>query len=131
MTSTSVDFHPTDVLQDADGSLLVVDTGTWSQLPGLKEHVDRFAKPKLVIDHHLTQEGWADTKLVLTQAAAAGEIVAELAHRWGIRIDKPLATAIYLAVASDTGWFQFSSVSGLVSVSSQPPLRGSPARGGT
>lgn len=29
LVSTSSDFHPTDVLEDADGSLLVVDTGTW------------------------------------------------------------------------------------------------------
>ena len=29
MTSTSGDTHPTDVLQDADGSLLVLDTGGW------------------------------------------------------------------------------------------------------
>ena len=28
----SVDFHPTDVLMDADGSLLVVDTGGWYKL---------------------------------------------------------------------------------------------------
>lgn len=29
LASASVDFHPTDVLEDADGSLLVVDTGGW------------------------------------------------------------------------------------------------------
>lgn len=29
LTSPSVDFHPTDVLEDADGSLLVIDTGGW------------------------------------------------------------------------------------------------------
>jgi putative membrane-bound dehydrogenase-like protein len=29
VTSKSPDFHPTDVLEDADGSLLVVDTGGW------------------------------------------------------------------------------------------------------
>jgi putative membrane-bound dehydrogenase-like protein len=29
LTSTNPDFHPTDVLEDADGSLLVVDTGGW------------------------------------------------------------------------------------------------------
>src|SRR5881296_3947158 len=28
----STDFHPTDVLEDADGSLLVVDTGGWYKL---------------------------------------------------------------------------------------------------
>src|SRR5438132_423553 len=30
--SDSQDFHPTDVLEDADGSLLVVDTGGWYKL---------------------------------------------------------------------------------------------------
>ncbi len=29
ITSTDRDFHPTDVLEDADGSLLVLDTGGW------------------------------------------------------------------------------------------------------
>jgi len=29
LTSTSTDFHPTDVFEDADGSLLVIDTGGW------------------------------------------------------------------------------------------------------
>ena len=32
VVSDSVDFHPTDVLEDADGSLLVVDTGGWYKL---------------------------------------------------------------------------------------------------
>lgn len=32
LTSTSNDFHPTDVLQDADGSLLVIDTGGWFRI---------------------------------------------------------------------------------------------------
>ncbi|GIW80765.1 MAG: glucose dehydrogenase [Gemmatales bacterium] len=29
LTSTNPDFHPTDVLEDADGSLIVIDTGGW------------------------------------------------------------------------------------------------------
>jgi putative membrane-bound dehydrogenase-like protein len=32
LVSTSPDFHPTDVLEDADGSLLVVDTGGWFRI---------------------------------------------------------------------------------------------------
>lgn len=32
LTSTDNDFHPTDVLQDADGSLLVIDTGGWFRI---------------------------------------------------------------------------------------------------
>ena len=32
VVSSSRDFHPTDVLEDADGSLLVIDTGAWYKL---------------------------------------------------------------------------------------------------
>jgi putative membrane-bound dehydrogenase-like protein len=32
LVSNSRDFHPTDVLEDADGSLLVIDTGPWYKL---------------------------------------------------------------------------------------------------
>jgi putative membrane-bound dehydrogenase-like protein len=32
LVSSNLDFHPTDVLEDADGSLLVLDTGGWYKL---------------------------------------------------------------------------------------------------
>ncbi|MCA9155376.1 MAG: HEAT repeat domain-containing protein, partial [Planctomycetales bacterium] len=32
LQADSIDFHPTDVLQDADGSLLVIDTGGWFRI---------------------------------------------------------------------------------------------------
>src|SRR5204862_4284466 len=32
LVSDNPDFHPTDVLEDADGSLLVVDTGGWYKI---------------------------------------------------------------------------------------------------
>ncbi len=90
-------------------AVVVVDTGTWSQLPGLKDRLATFAGPKLVIDHHLTQEDWATAKLVDTAAPAAGEIVAGLLAAWGVPLTPHIATALFLALVSDTGWFQFSS----------------------
>lgn len=90
-------------------TLLVLDTGTWSQLPGLREKTEGWGGRRIVVDHHKTQESWADLKLVVTEAAAAGEIVAELIEQWEIPLDKAIASALYLAIASDTGWFQFSN----------------------
>lgn len=94
---------------DRFDALAVVDTGTWSQLPGLRERIENWRVPKIVIDHHLTQEDWADAKLVITEAAAAGEIVFELLQQWEVALDVQIATALYLAIATDTGWFQFSN----------------------
>jgi len=94
---------------DRFDALLVCDTGTWNQLPGLKEKLSGFTKPKLVLDHHLTQEDWADVKLVETRASAAGEIVARLLELWNVTLTPSIATALYLALVSDTGWFQYSN----------------------
>jgi putative membrane-bound dehydrogenase-like protein len=45
LTSTSIDFHPTDVMEDADGSLLVVDTGGWFHISC---PTSRVAKPEIL-----------------------------------------------------------------------------------
>lgn len=100
---------PTSFPFESFDALLVCDTGTWSQLPGLREQIESWAAPKIVLDHHLTQEHWANLKLVVTEAAAAGEIAAELIEAWDIEIDSAIATALYVAIASDTGWFQFAN----------------------
>src|SRR6267378_2265032 len=44
LTSVDPDFHPTDVIEDADGSLLVVDTGAWF-IHGCP--LSRVAKPEI------------------------------------------------------------------------------------
>ncbi len=44
LTSADPDFHPTDVMEDADGSLLVVDTGAWF-IHGCP--ISRVAKPEI------------------------------------------------------------------------------------
>src|SRR5882672_5992896 len=44
LTSGDPDFHPTDVMEDADGSLLVVDTGAWF-IHGCP--ISRVAKPEI------------------------------------------------------------------------------------
>ncbi|HEX8325480.1 MAG TPA: bifunctional oligoribonuclease/PAP phosphatase NrnA [Tepidisphaeraceae bacterium] len=90
-------------------AIVTVDTGTWSQLPGLRPHVEGFTGRKLVIDHHLTQEDWADIKLVDTTAGAACEIVAELLQQWHVPLDRRVGEALYVGLVSDTGWFQYSN----------------------
>ena len=44
LTSSDPDFHPTDVIEDADGSLLVLDTGAWF-IHGCP--ISRVAKPEI------------------------------------------------------------------------------------
>lgn len=100
---------PADFTLDGYDALLVVDTGTWNQLPGLQERIEHWPKPKLIIDHHLTQQAWATEKWVDTSAGACGEMVEELLQRWGVTLDAPMAQALFVAIVADTGWFMFSN----------------------
>ncbi len=41
VTADRIDFHPTDILEDADGSLLIVDTGGWYDLCCPSSRIDQ------------------------------------------------------------------------------------------
>lgn len=86
-----------------------VDTGTFSQLPGLGAIVPSLTVEKIVIDHHKTQESWSNLLWQDVTAAAAGEMIETLLQRWDIPITPAIANCLFVAIASDTGWFQFSN----------------------
>jgi phosphoesterase RecJ-like protein len=103
------DGWPADLDLNHFDAVAAVDTGTWSQLPGLKERLAGYKKPTLVIDHHLTQEDWATHKVVDTKAAAAAEVVAMILQQWGVSLDREIAGALFVGLVTDTGWFQYSN----------------------
>lgn len=94
---------------DAFDRFVCVDTGTFSQLPTLETIVPNLRVPKIVIDHHKTQESWSDILWQDITASAAGEMVETLLQRWDIPITPAIANCLFVAIASDTGWFQFSN----------------------
>jgi phosphoesterase RecJ-like protein len=61
---------------------------------------------KILVDHHLTNEGFADASYVEADSAATGELVYLLAVRLGVAIDPSIAKALYLALYEDTGGFR-------------------------
>jgi phosphoesterase RecJ-like protein len=63
----------------------------------------------LVIDHHITADGLGDVELIDTTAAAAGLIVYDLLKCAGWPLTEKIARALFVAVATDTGWFHFAN----------------------
>lgn len=66
--------------------------------------------PLLVIDHHLTGKLAEGVIWCEPGATATGELIAELAiEEWNLEISKEMATCLYLAIASDSGFFKYSN----------------------
>lgn len=72
---------------------------------------DKFLSGKLSIslDHHRTNNYFAELNYIDENAAATGEIVYDLLKIMGIGLDVEMAEAIYTAITTDTGNFQYTN----------------------
>lgn len=61
------------------------------------------------IDHHVTNHRFGELNFVDTEAAATGEIVYQILGDLRVEIDQPLAQALYVAIATDTGSFKYEN----------------------
>lgn len=67
------------------------------------------AKETVVIDHHISNPGFADENLVVSDASATSEVLYDLMGKESLTRD--IAQCLYLAIAHDTGVFQYSNTS--------------------
>ncbi len=64
---------------------------------------------KINIDHHYSNDRYADINWVQPEASAVGEMAFALIEELGTPISPEIAGHLYCAIASDTGSFQFSN----------------------
>src|SRR4051812_21144702 len=96
-------------LKSVDG-LVVLDISDVKRLGNLAESVRQFAKPKVVIDHHVpSDDPPAETILTDTNACATGELIYDFACTLDLEITPAIARATYIAMLTDTGGFRFSN----------------------
>jgi phosphoesterase RecJ-like protein len=92
--------------------LVVVDISDVRRLGALAPAVRALQVPPLVIDHHLPGEEPPGTiHLTDTGACATGELVYDFAATLGLDVTPAIATALYVAILTDTGGFRFSNTS--------------------
>lgn len=82
-----------------------------SDLTRIEKRKDAFFKGKhtVCIDHHITNEKFAELNYVEENAAASAEIVYRLLVEMGQKIDYQIAEALYTGIITDTGNFQYSN----------------------
>lgn len=89
-------------------ALLAADCPTLDRIG----EVRNFIEPGMSIfniDHHYTNDRFGDYNYIQTQAGACGEVVYEVFNHMGISINKEEATALYVAITTDTNSFKYSS----------------------
>jgi phosphoesterase RecJ-like protein len=86
--------------------IIVLDTGTWGQLGDFGAFLKSMTVPKIVIDHHLSQDDLGALRLVDTTAEATGRLVYEVILALGQKLSPQAADYLFAAVATDTGWFR-------------------------
>ena len=97
-----------DVLASAD-LVVLLDNSAPDRLGRMEAAVLRAADHVLCIDHHPTKgTPWAHNVLD-EEACATSAIVAELVGGLGFTPDRVAAQALYVGLATDTGFFRFNS----------------------
>jgi nanoRNase/pAp phosphatase (c-di-AMP/oligoRNAs hydrolase) len=89
--------------------VIIIDTNSYSQLPRFENYLKQSSRPVLVIDHHVTSDKLGRVEITDATAGAAGLVLYDFLKyaRWPIT--RTVATALFVAIATDTGWFQLSN----------------------
>ena len=97
-------------LADRD-AILIVDTSAWQQLGAMADVIRAHSAKKMVLDHHVSEDDLGAENFKNTTAEAAGRLVVEAADALGVALTPEIATPLYAAIATDTGWYRFGSAS--------------------
>lgn len=87
---------------------IVQDCGDLGRLGGAA-HFFEDAKKTVCIDHHISNQSFADANYIFPDASSASELIFELLPKE--RITKEIAECIYTGIVHDTGVFQYSCTS--------------------
>lgn len=100
-----------EVLAQCD-AMMIVDTSAWVQLGEMANVFREFGGTKIVLDHHVSEDNLGAQVFKDARCEATGRLVYDAAKAWGMKITPEMAHALFTAIATDTGWFRFPSVSG-------------------
>jgi phosphoesterase RecJ-like protein len=66
-------------------------------------------KKLINIDHHISNDGFCELKLIDAQTSSTGELIFRLMKEMGFKLTKNICTNLYTAILTDTGGFRYSN----------------------
>jgi len=92
----------------ADRILLALDCANESRL-GPDPEVLASAPLVVNVDHHHDNTRFGGVNMVVAEASSTGEIVRDLFSELGVEVTPEIAEALYIALVTDTGRFQYAN----------------------
>ena len=91
--------------------IFCLDFSSLSRIDGLGDLVNAASARKVLIDHHLDPERFAEFEKWDTAAASTAELVYELIEELGDKevVDEDIANCLYAGIMTDTGGFRHSN----------------------
>lgn len=99
---------PPDAVPDRPEVLVAFDTGSPDRLGELAKTAES-AEKVVVIDHHITNQGFGDVALIVPEASSTAELTMAVIRRLGWSITPEVATCLFTGIMTDTGRFQYSN----------------------
>jgi phosphoesterase RecJ-like protein len=99
---------PPSALPAAVDVFVSLDAASPGRLGDLAALLDTAGR-SVVVDHHASNPGFGEVRVVDGQAAATVVLVAELLDGLGVELDEWLATCLYAGLSADTGSFRFGN----------------------
>jgi phosphoesterase RecJ-like protein len=87
-------------------AIVILDLSSRAQLGDMAGFVESFPGPKLIVDHHVSENELGGAVIKDPEAEATGLLVFDAARRLGVEITPDMAGALLTALAMDTGWFR-------------------------
>jgi phosphoesterase RecJ-like protein len=101
------DVEAEDISTDC---IMVLDTSAWAQLGDMGDVIRASSADKMVLDHHVGEDDLGATMYKDYQAEATGTLVVQAADALKVPLARSYAVQLFAAIATDTGWFRFGSV---------------------
>jgi nanoRNase/pAp phosphatase (c-di-AMP/oligoRNAs hydrolase) len=97
-----------DELSDREVAI-ILDLSSWNQLGDMAGFIRQFPGPRVIIDHHVSQDDLGATVFKDSSAEATGILVMQAIAALGGTYTPEVAAGLLTAIAMDTGWFRHSN----------------------
>lgn len=86
---------------------IILDSSSKAQISRISDINFPEKMRTIVIDHHKTNQGFADINLIIGDCASTTYILFNLFNFWGVEISKKMALYLFIGIFADTGGFKY------------------------